>query len=253
MLTDVQAAAALRAMPLFRGVEEPLLQGLLASTRYTYHDKGTVFLIQDQPVTRFYIILEGWCGAVKNNSDGQESVLQIFRTGDFLPEPGAAATMTNSPVNLQALTKTHLAMLTPSLVRNALEHSKAFAANMLAANNQRCNELRNHIEQLTLHSAEERVGRFFLDMRLMQDKGRQDVELPFDKNIIASYLGIKSETFSRTLKEFKEYGFSIDRNHIHMPDENALCDFCDTSSAQNCDRAHEKDCPHEEENKLLLP
>ncbi|MDR3448928.1 MAG: Crp/Fnr family transcriptional regulator [Alphaproteobacteria bacterium] len=241
---DVSSIDALAALPLFQGVEPALLQGLLATARFVRHEKGAVFLAQDQPVTRFYVVVEGWCAAAKGNAEGQETILQIFRRGDFLPEPDRDAGDEPSPLNLLALTPCVLLMLPPSIVRNALDRSPAFAANMLAAAVRRSQELRDHIEQLTLRNAEQRIGRFLLQVRFGADQEGKDIVLPFDKSHIASYLGIKPETLSRTLQFFKENGFVVERNHLIIPDRQALCDYCDSTTMKICRFAHGEDCVH---------
>ena len=43
------------------------------------------------------------------------------------------------------------------------------------------------------------------------------VELPYDKSLIASYLDMKPETFSRTLKKFKQKGFEIRKDAVILP------------------------------------
>ena len=195
MPSDPHYESILKALPIFQGMDNDLLHGLIASTRFVKHSKNEIFLEQGQPITRYYIVLDGWCGAIKNNAEGQESILQIFNRGDFLPEP--TSVISRSPLSIQALTTTYLAMLSPTIIHNALEQSKNFAANMLVASIHRCDELRNHVEQLTLHNAEQRLGRFLLDMKLMSEEEQQDIVLPFDKSMIAGYLGIKPETLSR--------------------------------------------------------
>lgn len=235
---------SIASIPLFAGVEPTLLQGAIASGRISQHEKGDVFLTQGQPLTRFYVVLEGWCGASRSNAEGQECILQIFSHGDFLPEPDKTDLKT-SPMNLLALTPLRLLMLSPSIVQNLLDRSSVFKDNMLAASVRRCHDLRDHIEQLTLCNAEQRVGRFLLQVRLHMDVDPDcDILLPFDKSLIASYLGMKPETFSRTLQAFKEKGFVVDRNHLISPNHKVLCDYCDSSLLKSCRHAHTDECAH---------
>lgn len=236
------------SLPLFQGMETDLLEGLLASARCTQYDKGKVFLAQGQPVNRFYIVLEGWCGISKCSSEGQDSILQIFHNGDFLPEPDHLVHIRTSPVSFQTLTAVSLLMLPTGIVRNALKRSGAFMANMLAVSIRRSHELRDHIEQLTLHSAEQRMGRFLLQIRFHTDVDSNDVTLPFDKSFVAAYLGFKPETLSRTLQFFREKGFVVDRNHLLLPDRQALCEYCNSFTSRSCARAHAADCPNRARN-----
>lgn len=231
------------SLPLFAGMEKELLQGLIASARTVEQEKSAVFLVQNQPFTRFYIVLEGWCAVSKTNKDGQESILQILTRGDFLPEPELTQ-KDLSPFDVRALTHVSLVMLPPTIVRNALQHSPVFLKNMLEASVRRTQELRDHVEQLTLKTAEERVGRFLLQVRPDSPLDGCDITLPFDKNFIASYLGIKPETLSRALQSFKERGFVVDRHHIKAPHFESLCDFCDSTLADKCHHSHTDHCPN---------
>jgi len=240
------------SLPLFQGVDAKILDGFLAAGHYAQYDKGAIFLAQGQPITRFYVILEGWVGASKVNVEGQEAILQIFRSSDFLPEPDEIATMESSLINLQALTPVKLLVLPTAVVQNAMNISATFANNMLAASVRRGQDLRDHIEQLTLHSAEQRVGRFLLQMRFINISSTgEDIALPFDKALIASYLGIKPETLSRTLQLFKENGFVIERNHLIVPDRQALCDYCDQVTMRSCRFAHTDDCLHSTHGEMV--
>lgn len=241
---SIPLSEAISSLALFHGMESDLLHGIIASARETHFEKGAVFLEQGQPITRFYIILEGWCGASKVNSEGQESILQIFQRGDFLPETDSDVYGKLSPLNLQALTHVRVVMLSPSLIRSSMMNSKPFMANLLLAFVRRSQELRDHIEHLTLLDAEQRVGRFLLQMRFNTDAAGKEIILPFDKSLIASYLGIKAETLSRTLQSFKEKGFVIERNHLQVPDRQALCDYCDQATAHACRFSHLPECPN---------
>jgi CRP-like cAMP-binding protein len=230
------------SLSLFQGVESDILRELMASAHTAQYQKGTVFLTQGESISRYYVVLEGWCGASKGNADGQESILQLFRRGDFLFESTPNAFVDISPINLQALTPVHLLTLAPSAVHNAEEHSAVFTANMLTASVQRCQDLRDHIEQLTLHTAEHRVGRFLLQLRFNTSPDGKDIVLPFDKSMIAAYLGIKPETLSRVFQLFRSRGFIVERSHLTLPSRQALCGYCDKITMRSCPFANTGDC-----------
>lgn len=230
------------SLPLFQGVEPEVLRELLASAHTVQHQKGTVFLAQSAPISRFYVVLEGWCGASKGNAEGQEAILQLFRRGDFLLEAAPTAMPETSPVNLQALTPIQLLSLAPAALRTAMERSPVLTSSMLAVSSRRCEALRSHIEQLVLLNAENRVGRFLLQMRFSTSPEGTDIVLPFDKALIASYLGIKPETLSRAFQALRERGFVIERSHLSVPFRQALCQYCDLLTMQSCPFARERDC-----------
>jgi CRP-like cAMP-binding protein len=238
-LTSVKEIASL---PVFLGVEPEIMRDLIAATHGAMYHKGSIILKQGAPVSRFYIILDGWCGACKGNAEGQEAILQLFHRGDFLLEPGSAEIMETSPLNLQALTSVQILTLPHGALRTAMERSPVLIANLLATNVRRCQELREHIEQLALHSAEQRVGRFLLQVRFNATTEGNEIVLPFDKSLVAAYLGIKPETFSRTLQSFRERGFVIERGHLTVPSRDALCGYCDAFTMHNCPFAHTEQC-----------
>ena len=232
------------ALPVFQGVEAEVLRDLLASAHTVRHQKGAVILGQGEAVSRFYVVLEGWCGASKGNEDGQEAILQLFRRGDFLLEATLTAWPDTSPVNLQALTPVQLLSLSAAAVRTALERSPTLAATLVSVYSRRCEALRSHIEQLVLHNAENRVGRFLLHMRFYTSPEGGHIVLPFDKALIASYLGIKPETLSRVFQALRERGFVIERSHLTVPFRQALCQYCDTLTWHACPFSKAPDCAH---------
>lgn len=240
------------SLPVFQGVEADVMRELMISAHAAHYQKGAIFLALGAPISRHYVMLEGWCGASKGNEEGQEAILQIFRRGDFLLEPGPSAFADISLMNLQALTPVQLLTLAPNAVRLALERSQVFTTNILAASIRRCQALRDHIEQLALHSAEQRVGRFLLQMRFNTSPEGNDIVLPFDKALIAAYLNIKPETLSRVFQAFRERGFIIDRSHLTVPSRQALCDYCDRLTMQSCPFANSGDCSNSANNVAVI-
>lgn len=235
--------AIIRKLPLFAGVDSRSLNTMLEAARVIDAAKGDVILNQGEPLLRFYIVLEGWVGVYKNTADGNESILQIFGREDFLPEASAMGGG-QCPWNARAISSVQLLSLPSNAVMEQISASPSLVTNLLFATAKRAQDLLDRVEQLTLRTAEERVGRFLLQLRLeLNPKGR-DIPLPFDKALIATYLGIKPETLSRVLQNFRERGFTTDRHVIGMPDEHALCGFCDSTTARLCQHATPHECPN---------
>ncbi len=84
-------------------------------------------------------------------------------------------------------------------------------------------------------------GHYFLTKHLEAGHDHLEFTLPFKKQIIANYLGMTPETFSRTLKQMKTIGVSVDDDVIRMKDAFALCHFCDSDTASLCPK-YSDDC-----------
>ncbi len=242
MSVELNLANDVPSLPIFQGVEAGVLCELLASAHPVQFQKAALVVEQGDPISRYYVMLEGWCGATKGNAEGQEAVLQLFRRGDILFDLTQDINVGRCTTNIEALTQVNLLALTPSAVYAAKTKSQTLTENILKAFGRRVLELRDHIEQLTLHTAEERVGRFLLQLRLNADAESKDIVLPFDKSVMAAYLGIKPETLSRVFQVFRERGFTVARSHLVMPARDALCLYCDKVTMRACPFANLDGC-----------
>ncbi|WP_201340299.1 helix-turn-helix domain-containing protein [Isorropodon fossajaponicum symbiont] len=51
--------------------------------------------------------------------------------------------------------------------------------------------------------------------------------MPYSKSLTAAYLGMKPESFSRTLAELKKDGIILDNKKIKLANGHELCGYCD--------------------------
>lgn len=232
----------LESFPLFAGLDAATMQDILKFARVVSHNKGSMIFVQGEQAARFYIILEGWIKLFKGNVEGQESVLQVMTRGGALLE---TTIFSHAPfqVSAQAAENAKLLSIPASIMREKLQHDKQLAINMLSMAAGRSKDLISHFGQLTLKTVTQRVGWFLLKLFLERGECALDLKLPYDKSLIAGFLGMKPETFSRTLQVLKERGIDIDRNTVTLPDIFALCDYCDMDIAGKCDRAGSVECP----------
>lgn len=234
----------IRTLPLFSTLLDDELDDLMQFAQVRKHDKGKLLFLQGEPSSRLYIILRGWVKVYNGLESGEETILQMLSSGDTLLE-SAVFLNTQAPVSAQVVEEATLLSIPAPVIRRKVEENNPFAVSMLNNVSLRSQRLIHQIEQSRLKSAGDRVGWFLLSQYLDHSNESDDglIELPFDKSVIASYLDMRPETFSRTLKKLKDQGFELRNDQIIMPDPRSLCKFCDSFTAEHCDRAGTIDCP----------
>ncbi len=233
----------IHTLPVFSKLSEEDLADLLKHADIRSYDKGKLLFMQGEILSRYYLILEGWVKLYKSTDAGDEAVLQMLSAGDSLME---AAVFLNIPslVNAQVVQNAKLLSLPAPIIRQSLADNKDLALNMIGGLSMRSQGLIRQIEHSRLKTATERVGWFLLKLGMEQSGGKANaITLPYDKSTIASYLDMTPETFSRTLKRFKNKGFHIQNDKITKPDPKALCSFCDESLSETCIFKDQALCP----------
>jgi len=238
-----QHMAVIQTLPIFSKLNETDLAELLSHAGIRQYEKGKLLFMQGEMLSRYYLILGGWVKLYKSTEAGDEAVLQMLSAGDSLME---ASVFLNTPslVSAQVVQDTTILSLPAPVIRQSLIDNKNLALNMIGGLSLRSHALIQQIEHSRLKTATERVGWFLLKLGMEQSGGKGSaITLPYDKSTIASYLDMTPETFSRTLKRFKNKGFHIQNDKITKPDPKALCAFCDETLAEACIFKDQKLCP----------
>jgi CRP-like cAMP-binding protein len=89
----------------------------------------------------------------------------------------------------------------------------AFAVNLLRIVSRHYKNAMHQIEAMNIKSPLQRVGYYFLLKHIEQGHENLDFKLPFKKQVVANYLGMTPETFSRTLKQMKDIGHQSGRRY----------------------------------------
>ena len=231
----------IRSLPFFSGISEDKVSEILNNSLIKEYKKGNLLFLEGEQATRLYIVLSGWVKLFKGTIAGDETILQMHSSSSTI---GESAVFLNSahPTSAQIAENAVLLAIPAPIMREQIRNSPELAMNMLMNMSRHSQSLIHHIESTRLKSATDRVGWFLLKLFLDKDQLIDAVELPYDKSMIASYLDMKPETFSRTLKHFKNRDFKIENNTIILPDARALCNFCDIDTALSCSRHGTPEC-----------
>jgi CRP-like cAMP-binding protein len=237
----------LKSLPIFSHLSDLEINALLVEARIREFEKGRLLFLQGEPTTRLYVIVKGWIKLFNGSEGGEETVLQMLSAGDTMLESAVILDMP-APMNAQVVEEAIILSVPAPVIRQHLNDNNGFAVNMLTNMSLRSQRLILQVEQSRLHTAKERVGWFLLQAYLGAGGEGTLVQFPYDKALAASFLDMRPETLSRTLKKFKEDGFSIVQDSIQLPDTCALCGFCDTELAGQCARYGSEECPGTDES-----
>ncbi len=233
----------IRSLQLFSGITIENLYTLLRNGQIRDFSKGKLLFLEGESANRLYVVLKGWVKIFKGTVNGEETILQMLSGGDAIME-SAVFLNTSFPVSCQVVENATLLSIPAPFLREQIKNNNELSLNLLATMSHRSQGLIRQIENARLKTVDERIGWFLLKLLLDQGHASRRVDLPYDKSLIASYLDMKRETFSRALKRMKEKGFKIENDTVVIPKLSALCEFCDPDTASQCSIHGTPECPN---------
>lgn len=230
---------------LFEGLSESSLQALLQRSIMQDYEGGRVLIQQGDSPECIFLVLDGSLKTTRVNEDGGEAIIRMLEAGDTCMEAVLFMGIP-SPINVQTMSTAKILRIPASVVKKHVLEDPSFAVNLLRIVARHYKNAMHQIEAMNIKSPLQRVGYYFLLKHIEQGHENLDFKLPFKKQVVANYLGMTPETFSRTLKQMKNIGIKVEEDTIRMGDAYALCHFCDSDTASLCsqqDRIECKECP----------
>jgi len=146
----------------------------------------------------FYLVVSGLIKLFRHSATGQEKIIELEGSGKTFAEALMFNDQSTYPVTARAMQKSVLYKINAMHFRNLLLQSPETCMSVMSSLSLRLHALLKEIDHLSLLTGRNRVSMFLLDQALT--KGHEfNLEIP--KNVIASMLSLKPETFSRLLKE----------------------------------------------------
>lgn len=210
----------LSRVPLFSGLAPDGLRALLADSWVQSFARNALLFVQEDPASRFYVILDGWVKLFRTTEDGGESVIAVFGRGESFAE---AAIFDEGiyPVSGGVVEDSRLLVVPATHFLQQLAEHGDLALPMMAAMSRHLHRMVNQVEQLTLKSSTERVAGFLVRL-CPDDADGATVRLPLDKALIAGRLGMQPETLSRSLAKLRKLGVESRGAEISIPNISAL-------------------------------
>lgn len=211
---------------LFSGLSEPELLTLKSHMVTKDFGKNEIIYLQDDEIKHIYLVRSGWVKLFSETVDGEESIIDILTTNHAF---GYQSVMEGTKIShsAEAIEKSTIIMIPLSKVRELLSSSSVFSMNMLKLLTMKQKFRDREVEHLSLQNSPQRIGCFLLRLCNSDDNMNVDIDLPYDKSLIASRLGMKAETFSRALHKLKdEAGVHVKGGSVNISSVAKLSEYC---------------------------
>ena len=215
-------AEIVRALPLFRGMQQAHFQTLIGAGYLQRIPHRVVLIHEGQRPDFLHVLVEG---AVEffSASRGRETTLS------FLMPPGAfilAAVVLDQLYLKSARTmEGSMVVLIPAEgVRDVFNKDPAFARAVVAELALRYRGLVKDLKNQRLRSGLERLANWILAHN--EKAGRPgSFRLPIEKKALANLLGMRPENLSRSFAELADLGVRVDGAKVTIVDSEALTEF----------------------------
>lgn len=201
----------------FKGLNDSQLGHVFNKSRVLSFKKDDIIFCQQDEAKAFFIVVHGWVMIVKENKNAEQSVLHVFKEGDSFAEP-AALVIGRYPASAYAASSCELLEIKISSLKQMIQDDPDIAMRMIARLSGQLNTLVNEFEQYKTLSVPRRLALFLLEL-VKQNANQGFVDLPFNKTVLAAYLGIQPGTLSRAFNQLAKYGVKTDRS-AHIVFEN---------------------------------
>ncbi|MCS7261253.1 MAG: Crp/Fnr family transcriptional regulator [Anaerolineae bacterium] len=214
-------SALLRQIPYLRGLDETTLDALARAARTQHYPAGAVILVEGDPCPGLWVVESGRVKASLLSPSGREHILAIYGPGDVINEL-SAFDGASSPVTLQTLVETHLAVISCPVFQKLLDEHPEVVREAVKQLARHSRQLVATIADLSLRTVTARLA------GLLLDSAAQSHDAIMTRSQMAARLGTVREVVSRALRDLERLGLiRIERERIILLKPHALAQLAE--------------------------
>lgn len=188
---------------MFDGLPYEDLAAIAESCQLRSLQKGEILFHEGEPAEGFYVIQLGQIGIYFVTPEGREQIFSVFRAPDSFGEVVMA--MNRFPASARALASSSVILVRKAPFRELLGRKPELALQILASMSIHLKELLRLLQDSRGRQIETRLAEWLIQQSPAATAGCPAVfDLPVAKKVLASQLGVTSETLSRTFARFRE-------------------------------------------------
>lgn len=202
--------ALLKRVPLFRGIAEADLEKMLdcLQAKKCRYAKESIILLAGQPVSGIGVVLEGIVQVIREDANGNTSILAELEPGALFAEALACTKTKESPVTVRSVTDSAVLLLDYRRMLSSCPSSCAFHTtlieNMLYVLANKNRVLNQKIGYLSKRTTREKLIAYLSDQADLH-RSRQ-FTIPFNRQELADYLCVDRSAMSAALCRLREEG-----------------------------------------------
>lgn len=171
----------------------------------------------------FYLLSDGQIQLYRLSPMGEEKVIEIIQPGQSFAEAVMFFKINSYPVSAKAVLPCRLWRIDMKAFLGLLQESNELCLRMLGGMSKRLHGAIQDIEQLTLQNASMRVIQLLLQAAPEDVDNQYSLDLETPKQVLASRLSVRPETFSRILQQLSRKSLiSVQGKTIQILDFKAL-------------------------------
>jgi len=195
---------ALRRHFLFAGLNEEQFARVQAGVSSMALAEGQHLFHFRDPARYFFLLETGQIQLYRLSPEGEEKVIEIIYPGQTFAEAVMFFKISNYPVSAKAVLNSELWRIDMTVFRSILQESADLCLHLLGDMSRRLHQTIQDIEQLTLQNATVRVIQLLLQAVPSHQTTRHTLEWETPKQVLASRLSVRPETFSRILQQLSQ-------------------------------------------------
>jgi CRP-like cAMP-binding protein len=220
----------LSRMELFAGLTTECLDDIQSASQVADYSGRTVICQASEPAECVFAVLSGQI-QIYRGSDGKHAVLLVISDSEVF---GLRSVLTTGcyTETAEAVSDCRILEIPASAFLGIVERDPRFAAAIAHTLSQRLQSVSDNFERIQLMPAPQRLADYLI--RFAPGNGAAyEIELPFEKKLIANYLGMEPESFSRAMKKLHDHGLICEGRKVRVRDPKTLMAIRDGLDAHN--------------------
>lgn len=212
-------------------LEDPLAH--LPCSNVAEYRKGEVIYGRNQPSHSIYLVIDGKVKVSRLTGEGQEVVVDIYRTDEFFGE-AAFLRLGHTSEEARAFEKTKIMAWTASEIESLAAKQPRLAVALMQVLVQRNLDLTRRIESFSMDDISRRVARTLI--RLSDRMGVREEDgsismVPLTHELLSQYVGTSREVITLHMNRFRRQGYLRYSRRGMVLDRTALQNWLERNSS----------------------